>query len=101
VENKNRSLENHAAYTAHQDAFDVIPKAQMLQFHKHSFQALFRVFAEMFARRLTSSAVTHTSPKVERSPSFFLFMRTQRGQRETDVVCCDADKACERECGGE
>ena len=56
-----KNLENHAAYTAHQDAFDVIPKAEMLQFYKHSFQSLFIVFAEMFARRLTSSTVTHTS----------------------------------------
>jgi len=64
-----KNLENHAAYTAHQDAFDVIPKAQMLQFYKHSFQSLFIVFADMFARRLTSSAVIHTSlntpPNVE------------------------------------
>ena len=64
-----KNLENHSAYTAHQDAYDVISKAQMLQFYKHSFQSLFIVFAEMFARRLTSSAVTHTSlntpPNVE------------------------------------
>ena len=56
-----KNLETHAAYTAHQDAFDVIPKAQMLDYYKHSFQSLLLVFAEMFARRLTASTVTPTS----------------------------------------
>ena len=41
--------------------FDMIPKAQILEFYKHSFQFLLRAFAEMFARRMTSSGVKHTS----------------------------------------
>ena len=58
-----KNLENHAMYKAHQDAFDVIPKTQILDFYKHTFQSFLIVFAEMFARRMTPSAVTHTSLK--------------------------------------
>ena len=64
-----KNLEHHAAYKAHQDDFDVIPKAQILEFYKHSFQSLFRVFADMFARRMTSSTVRqatlNTPPEVD------------------------------------
>ena len=56
-----KNLENHAAYKAHQDAFDVMPKAQILEFYKHSFQSLLIVFAETFACKMTSSAVRHAS----------------------------------------
>jgi hypothetical protein len=56
-----KNLEHHAAYKAHQDDFDVMPKAQILEFYKHSFQSHFRVFADMFARRMISSTVRHAS----------------------------------------
>ena len=54
---------------SYQDTFDVMPKAQTLEFYKHSFQSLLMVFAEMFTRRMTSSAVRqallNTPPEVD------------------------------------
>ncbi len=48
-------------YKAHQNAFTLIPKAQILEYYKHTFQTLFVVFAEMFAHKMTSSPVKHTA----------------------------------------
>ena len=56
-----KNLENPADHKANLDAFDVIPKAQILEFCKHTFQSFLIRFAEMFARRMTLLAVTHTS----------------------------------------
>jgi len=32
-----KTIENHPAYKAHQDAYTLIPKVQILEYYKHAF----------------------------------------------------------------
>jgi len=65
-----KTLENIPTFQAHQEVYDVMTKAHTNLYHKHSFQAIFSVFADMFARKLTGSTAKHTSlntpPQVEK-----------------------------------
>ena len=65
-----KNMENHTSYKAHKGAYNLIPSAQIVEYFKHPFQNMFVTFADMFARKMTSSTVKHTSlytpPDVEK-----------------------------------
>ena len=65
-----KTMANLPAYKAHKRVWNSIPEANTVEYFKHPFQAMLVAFAEMFARKMTSSTVKHTSlntlPDVEK-----------------------------------
>ena len=65
-----KNMANLPAYKAHKRAWNVIPTANTIEYFKHPFQTMLVAFADMFARKMTSSTVKHTSlntpPDVEK-----------------------------------
>jgi hypothetical protein len=65
-----KTMANLPAYKAHKRVWNSIPEAITIEYFKHPFQVMLVAFAEMFARKMTSSTVKHTSlntlPDVEK-----------------------------------
>jgi len=65
-----KNMENHTTHKAHKAAYNLIPSVHIVEYFKYPFQHMFVTFAEMFARKMTSSTVKHTSlytsPDVEK-----------------------------------
>jgi hypothetical protein len=56
-----KNMANLPAYKAHKRAWNSIPEANTIEYFKHPFQTMLVAFADMFARKMTSSTVKHTS----------------------------------------
>jgi hypothetical protein len=56
-----KNMANIPAYKAHKRTWNVIPTANTIEYVKHPFQTMLVVFTDMFARKMTSSTVKHTS----------------------------------------
>ena len=53
-----KNMENHPAHKAHKRASNIM---NIIEYFKHSFQTMLVAFADMFARKMNSSTVKHTS----------------------------------------
>ncbi len=83
-----KNMANLPAYKAHKRVWNSIPEANTIEYFKHPFQAMLVSFADMFARKMTSSTVKHTSlntsPDVEKD-SIDEFTKVMDDASETSI----------------
>ncbi len=65
-----KNMANLPAYNTHERVWNVLPTTNTIEYFKHPFQTMLVAVADMFARKMTSSTVKHTSlntpPDVEK-----------------------------------
>jgi hypothetical protein len=56
-----KNMANLPAYKAHKRVWNVIPTSNTIEYFEHPVQTMLVAFADMFARKMTSSTVKHKS----------------------------------------